>query len=292
MESIKDILDSFDNANMEVPTGDLEESNSSKRGKKEKSPKGKKKNNDKVKDPVITAMKTIGALILLVGIGLLVYRGMAIVQDEKVKDKTRDIVKMHEKEKDPEDPKGPSLVERLQEEFGNKGIVGYISFPDAGIDYPVLHAENNEHYLNHDPYNNYSMNGSIYLDCDNKDDFTDFSNVIYGHHMNNGSMFGSLIKLTQGNIEGKSFTLHSIDKKYTYNVISYEAIDPNDREFYLGRWTDTKKEYIQGLQDRASQYIGTGKEKKYVTLVTCHYTNLGTIRYGITGGLVKVEESD
>lgn len=285
MESIKEILDSIEDS--ELPTGDLEEepSKSSKTPRKKKKGKGK----EKTKDPVLLALKLAGVLILLIGVGLLVYRGCAVLQDEKIKDVTRDVVKFHKKKKD---PKGPSLVERLQEEFGNKGIVGYISFPEAGIDYPVAHAENNEHYLNHDPYNGYSMNGSIYLDCDNKDDFTDFSNVIYGHHMNNGSMFGSLIKLTQGNIEGKSFTLYSIDKKYTYNVISYEAIEPNDREFYLGRWTDTRKEFIQGLQDRASQYIGSGKEKKYVTLVTCHYTNLGTIRYGITGGLSKVEESD
>jgi sortase B len=36
--------------------------------------------------------------------------------------------------------------------------------------------------------------GSIFLECGNDPGFSDFNTVLYGHNMNNGSMFGSLRK--------------------------------------------------------------------------------------------------
>ena len=34
--------------------------------------------------------------------------------------------------------------------------------------------------------------GSIFLECKNSPDLSDFNTIIYGHRMNNGSMFASL----------------------------------------------------------------------------------------------------
>ena len=71
-------------------------------------------------------------------------------------------------------------------------MVGWITMDDTNIDYPVMQAEDNTTYLNKDPYGQYALSGSIYLDCRNKGDFTDPYSVIYGHHMEYGKMFGAL----------------------------------------------------------------------------------------------------
>ena len=60
------------------------------------------------------------------------------------------------------------------------------------IDYPVLYGVDNEKYL-HTLYNKqYSAAGSIFLDAYNTKAFVDSTNVLYGHHMADRSMFASL----------------------------------------------------------------------------------------------------
>ena len=68
--------------------------------------------------------------------------------------------------------------------------------PAAGdtemIDYPVMQGETNSEYLNKDPYGEFSLSGSIFLDSRNEKMFSDPYSLIYGHHMEYGAMFGSL----------------------------------------------------------------------------------------------------
>ena len=47
-------------------------------------------------------------------------------------------------------------------------------------------------YLNLNPYGEYSLSGSIFLDSRNAGDFTDPYSILYGHHMEYGVMFGAL----------------------------------------------------------------------------------------------------
>ena len=71
-------------------------------------------------------------------------------------------------------------------------MVGWITIDDTNIDYPVMQGEDNTTYLNRDPYGQYSLAGSIFLDCRNNRAFTDPYSVVYGHHLEYGVMFGAL----------------------------------------------------------------------------------------------------
>ena len=62
----------------------------------------------------------------------------------------------------------------------------------TGIDYPVLQGEENLSYLNTDVYGDFALAGSIFLDTDCSRDFTDPYSLLYGHHMENGKMFGDV----------------------------------------------------------------------------------------------------
>ena len=71
-------------------------------------------------------------------------------------------------------------------------VVAWITIDDTNIDYPVLQGKDNVEYLNKNPFGEYSLSGSIFLDSRNQKDFSDDYNIIYGHHMTNGYMFGAL----------------------------------------------------------------------------------------------------
>lgn len=83
-----------------------------------------------------------------------------------------------------------SSVEVLQEIATD--AVAWLSIEDTSIDYPLMQGENNYTYLNLDPFGNFSLSGSIFLDCRNSRDFTDPYSLVYGHHMDHGAMFGAL----------------------------------------------------------------------------------------------------
>lgn len=74
------------------------------------------------------------------------------------------------------------------------GAVGWLTLDGSNVDYPVMQGTDNNAYLNKDPYGNYSLSGSLFLDADNSPDFTDQYSMIYGHHMDHSTMFGALDK--------------------------------------------------------------------------------------------------
>lgn len=71
-------------------------------------------------------------------------------------------------------------------------MAAWITIDNTNIDYPVMQGSDNVTYLNTDPFGEYSLSGSIFLDSRNNPDFTDSYSLIYGHHMEYGKMFGAL----------------------------------------------------------------------------------------------------
>lgn len=74
----------------------------------------------------------------------------------------------------------------------NPDVKGWITFYNTNIDYPVLQGKDNMEYVNKDVYGNFSLSGAIYLASECAGDFSDPYSLIYGHHMENGAMFGGI----------------------------------------------------------------------------------------------------
>lgn len=83
-----------------------------------------------------------------------------------------------------------SELEALQAK--NSDVVGWIVIPDTPISYPVLQGEDNEFYLNHNWKKQRNSGGSIFMECQNNADFSDFNTILYGHRMRDDSMFHAL----------------------------------------------------------------------------------------------------
>lgn len=105
-------------------------------------------------------------------------------------------------------------IDRL--ETDNPNCVGWVSVADTRIDYPVMYTPDDpEYYLHRNFEGEYSSSGTPFLGKGCVPDGN--SIIIYGHHMNDGSMFASLI-----DFDDPQFGLsHSIEYKTVDGVSTY-----------------------------------------------------------------------
>ena len=94
-------------------------------------------------------------------------------------------------------------------------VIGWLTIDDTTIDYPVVQGEDNQEYLNKDPYGNFSLSGSIFLDTRCAGDFSDPYSLLYGHHMAKQLMFGSLDQY----LDEAFFRSHRTGTLTTENVV-------------------------------------------------------------------------
>jgi sortase B len=76
----------------------------------------------------------------------------------------------------------------------NPDVLGWIYVPGTVISYPVVYSNQKDstYYLKHTWSGDYGIVGAIFVEPANSSSLSNFNTVIYGHNMNNGSMFGSL----------------------------------------------------------------------------------------------------
>ena len=151
-------------------------------------------------------------------------------------------------------------------------MVAWITVDGTNIDYPVMQGETNSDYLNLNPYGEYSLAGSIFLDSRNSSDFSDDYSILYGHHMEYGNMFGALDDFMSESylkshatgtlIVGKNNTAeHKLGIFACAKVNAYDnnALDP-----------DTLENITKVIEENA-EYINTSIEKSnhILALSTC-----------------------
>ena len=113
----------------------------------------------------------------------------------------------------------PNTVEQAEEvlkELSDE-CVAWLTINDTKIDYPIMQGSDNLVYLNKDPYGDYNLAGSIFLDASNSADFSDSYSLLYGHHLANRYMFGELDSWT----DRLFFENHLDGELVTSNGISY-----------------------------------------------------------------------
>lgn len=82
------------------------------------------------------------------------------------------------------------LFQEGQEDYSN--MVGWLIIPGTMVDYPVMQSAEKDYYVNHSYDGQSDVYGALFLAQANASDFTDSLSAIYGHDMNNGTMFGDL----------------------------------------------------------------------------------------------------
>lgn len=162
----------------------------------------------------------------------------------------------------------------------NSDIKAWIRFDDlkmVPIDYPVVYNGDNDKYLHTDIYGNESRSGSLFMESSGKPEFSDpneMVQIIYGHNMRNGSMFGSLRKYSNSGFYNKNkfFNILTSDKKYRYRIFSCFKVSA-DSSLYQTNFTTGSREYGDYLEKVADMTI---YKEKFIPSVNQHIVILST----------------
>lgn len=116
----------------------------------------------------------------------------------------------------------------------NGDTVAWLYVPNTNINYPVVRGSDNEYYLTHDfdGAQGWLANyGAVFMDYRNEPDWSDQSYFIYGHHMNDGSMFADVAGMTSQARFDECRTLYVLSpsgnfKLRTFAMVHVPADDP------------------------------------------------------------------
>ena len=147
-------------------------------------------------------------------------------------------------------------------------MVSWLTIDDTNIDYPVMQGRDNTEYLNKDPFGEYSLSGSIFLDSRCSPDFTDDYSLVYGHHMEYGKMFGALDEF----LDSSYLSAHSTgtliigkDAHAVYPLKVFAALNVNARDnevFSPSESLETRKYLAARLGEEP-------EDKRILALSTC-----------------------
>ncbi len=181
----------------------------------------------------------------------------------------------------------------------NPDIYAWIEIPDTTVSYPILQRTGDRaYYLNHSSTGAYSQKGSIYTEDYNSRDFGDPITVIYGHHMRNGDMFGTLeksysdrtffdshkdINIYMPNEALKLKVFASVTYNNSHLLYNKDYSDPEVFEAFIN---SVKNDYPRGLIWDESVGITSGD--RIVILSTCTGNN-PSARFLV---LAKIEDNE
>ena len=181
----------------------------------------------------------------------------------------------------------------------NTDLYAWIKIPNTAIDYPIAQypGEDDTYYLNHNMYKESAFAGCIYTEKLNSKDFTDPNTVLYGHNMQNGTMFRALHNFRDKDFfdQNQYIYVYLPDKTLTYQIFS--AYEYDDRHLlYSFDFTNKEvfQEYLNYAQNPTSSMmyntrdLNVTTDDKIITLSTC-LGDIETSRYLVQGVLIKDE---
>lgn len=109
----------------------------------------------------------------------------------------------------------------------NPDTVAWVYIPGTSISYPVVKGTDNDYYLTHDFDGaagwlaNY---GAIFMDYRNNPNWSDKCYFIYGHHMNDGSMFAGIVNLTDQARFNECRTVYLLSPNGNFKLRSFALV--------------------------------------------------------------------
>lgn len=173
----------------------------------------------------------------------------------------------------------------------NPDVIAWIYIPALEISYPVVQGTDNFYYLHHLFDGQKNESGSIFVDFHNKPDFTDRNTIVYGHNMQNGSMFGTLEQYQDQNLyqQYPCFYIYVPGFILEYQIVScYAGRNGSIGYTYSFPEIEDFQEFLNIIRSYAGYDTGTdvGDSNQIVTLSTCVNSD-GNYRYLVHGKLVQ-----
>ena len=237
------------------------------------------------------AIDYVLTVVLIIAIGIFIFAAYNLIhiylEYKKGSDEYDAIEKMAVTERDPnarDEEDDGELQPPIDVDFEslrkvNEDVIGWIymeALPE--ISYPVVQGEDNNFYLHQTYEKNYNFAGTIFIDYENKRDFSDCNTLVYGHNMKNGSMFGMLKKYRADETlynTSKYFWILTPEKDYRYEIIAAYTTSVNSDTYTLFKgpgkeFLEYEKKMFQNSEIRTDATASEANVKdKIVTLSTC-----------------------
>ena len=171
------------------------------------------------------------------------------------------------------DPDSNPTLEELR--AVNPDVCAWLTIDDTNIDYSVVIGDDDMEYVNKDVYGEFALSGSIFLDSDNARDLSDSYTLVYGHHMDNGAMFGDVVEFVNTDyFESHSTgTLYLPDATYDITIFACVQVDAFDSVIYnpTAQPAGDVSELLYYVDEIAvqSREIGVAPGDKVIGLSTC-----------------------
>ena len=223
-------------------------------------------------------VRFIAVAVLILSLGIVIFYSVDKIRSSQTGDKLNEL-----KGSESEDVV-PEILPEYRALFAeNSDTIGWLKIDGTEIDNVVMHAPNElNKYLHKDFYGDYSYRGCLFLDeyCDvmHSD-----NQIIYGHNMKDGSMFGALM----GYVNEDFYKIHkiicfdSIYEKHTYEVVAAVKTTLNTEDDSVFRYDLYVGENDAEMFDKYAKFLADNKlydtdsslEKgdKLLTLSTCAY---------------------
>ncbi len=241
--------------------------------------------------------KTISIILIVAGVALLGSQAYLYLHDkESVNKENQSFVLQDELTQEETDGNENALAghskttskQRKEQPFvlnwsaiknENADVIAWIRIPGTNVNYPILRDTDEEKYLRHNLYGNYTRCGSIFTSEINKHPFSDFNTIIYGHNLNNGLMFSDLKKYAQTNFYNHHKTIYVFfpdESVKKYRVVAMRTAYDGDSEVYNTYGTSfySYEAAVNNGNKIADAEIYTAKQiKSMITLSTCTNTS-------------------
>lgn len=174
----------------------------------------------------------------------------------------------------------------------NTDVLGWIVIPNTKVSYPLVQGEDNDYYLNHTWRKTRSVVGAIFMEQQSSADLTNFNTIIYGHRMNNRSMFGRLLDYKKQSYWQDHPRFYITDDSGTHTYEIFAAYEPavGSTPYCIRFSNDTEKQTFinYGLEHSVIE-TGVVPEvtDRIVTLSTC--TGNGHATRWVVQGVERVE---
>lgn len=191
-----------------------------------------------------------------------------VVEEEKIKNDESDLLKEYQ-----------DLY--LQ----NDDIVGWIKIDGTKINYPVMQTVDEPNfYLRRGFDKKYTIYGCPYMQENCNVDKPSDNLVIYGHHMNDGTMFANLMKYTKKSFweEHKTIVFDTLEEHKEYEVMAaFKTVvysdSPESFKYYHFVDAENEEEFNAFVEKcKELSFYDTGVEAEYgdkfITLSTCEYS--------------------
>ena len=156
----------------------------------------------------------------------------------------------------------------------NPDCVGWLTIPDTGIDYPVMHTPDTpEHYLRRDFYGEPASAGTPFLDGRNLAEAENQNLILYGHNMMDGSMFKPLMNYLEPNFREthKDIFLEIDGRQYHYEVLAVVETSVKSTLYTFTDLSDPAEESdFRAALLKETELEVVHQASGYLTLSTCN----------------------